>query len=74
MATVRRGTAQRLSTRATLRDEALVAPVAAGRVVGEYLVLDGSRVVARVPLVAGKAVPEGGIWSRLSDTVALWFR
>jgi D-alanyl-D-alanine carboxypeptidase (penicillin-binding protein 5/6) len=74
VATVRRGTAQALTTRATLRDEALVAPVPAGKVLGEYLVLDGTRVVARVPLVAGKPVAEGGLWRRLSDTVALWFR
>lgn len=74
VATVRRGTAQRLTTRATLQDEALVAPAPAGKVVGEYLVLDGTTVVARVPLVTGKAVPDGGLWSRLSGTVALWFR
>lgn len=74
VATVRRGTAQSLTTRATLREEALVAPVAAGKPVGEYLVLDGSRIVARVPLVAGKPVDRGGLWRRASDTVALWFR
>ena len=74
VATVRRGTAQALTTRATLRDEALVAPVVAGKPLGEYLVLDGSRIVARVPLVAGKPVEAGGLWRRTADTVALWFR
>jgi hypothetical protein len=37
-------------------------------------VLDGDRIVQRVPLVAKTAVPEGGLWARLRDTILLWFQ
>jgi hypothetical protein len=29
-------------------------------------------VVARVPLIANEAVPEGGWWTRMVDGIALW--
>ena len=46
----------------------------AGQTVGELTVTDGSgQVIARVPLVALAAVPEGGLWTRVVDSIALWF-
>ncbi|MEO6078276.1 MAG: D-alanyl-D-alanine carboxypeptidase family protein [Steroidobacteraceae bacterium] len=51
----------------------LVAPIAAGAVVGEFTVQVGDEVVARVPLVALAKVDEGGLWRRMVDTVKLWF-
>ena len=41
----------------------------AGRAHG---VSDGKDVIARVPLVAKEAVPEGGWWTRMVDGIALW--
>jgi len=36
--------------------------------------VDGSgEVVARAPLTAFAPVPEGGLWTRAVDHVALWF-
>jgi D-alanyl-D-alanine carboxypeptidase (penicillin-binding protein 5/6) len=71
--TVQRGRAGALRT-ATTVSAPLVAPFKAGQRVGEIQVLDGARVVQRVPLVAKSAVPEGGLWARLRDTVLLWFQ
>lgn len=71
--TVQRGRAGALRT-ATTVSAPLVAPLKAGQRVGEIQVLDGARVVQRVPLVAKSAVPEGGLWARLRDTVLLWFQ
>jgi len=68
-----RGGAANLSTSASVR-EPLIAPLAANRAVGELVVSDGADVIARVPLFPQQAVPEGGLWARLSDTVALWLR
>lgn len=63
------------SLRVTTRlDEPLVAPLVPGQRVGEILVQDGKTIVRRVPLVASGAVPAGGIWPQVRDTVALWFR
>jgi len=72
-ATVQRGRAGALRT-ATTVSAPLVAPVKAGQRVGEMRVLDGDRVVQRIPLVAKSAVPEGDLWARLRDTVLLWFQ
>ena len=70
--TVGRGAAASLRTSATVNDP-LVAPLTPGKAVGELVVTDGSDIVARVPLFPAQAVAEGGLWARLSDTVALWF-
>lgn len=50
------------------------APVKPGQAIGEVVVSapDGS-VLAHAPLVAMKAVPEGGLWARLRDTILGWF-
>ena len=41
----------------------------------ELTVADGAgEVLARAPLVSLAAVPQGGLWTRMVDTIALWFR
>jgi len=73
-ATVARGQAGTLRTSARLTHEPLTAPLAAATPLGELAVVDGSgEVVARAPLTAFAPVPEGGLWTRAVDHVALWF-
>ncbi len=71
--TVGRGSANKLKTAATVT-EPVIAPLKAGQTLGELTVNDGNEVIARVPLVAQAAVPEGGWWTRMVDGVALWLR
>jgi D-alanyl-D-alanine carboxypeptidase (penicillin-binding protein 5/6) len=72
--TVARGQADTLQTRAVLTHEPLVAPLSAGQELGELTVADASgQVIERVPLVALAAVPQGGLWARAWDSVALLF-
>ena len=69
--TVGRGSAAQLKTAATVK-EPVIAPIKAGQALGELTVSDGNEVIARVPLVAKEAVPEGGWWTRMIDGIALW--
>jgi D-alanyl-D-alanine carboxypeptidase (penicillin-binding protein 5/6) len=69
--TIGRGSAAQLKTTATVK-EPVIAPIAAGQVLGELTVSDGKDVIARVPLVAQAAVPEGGWWTRMVDGISLW--
>jgi D-alanyl-D-alanine carboxypeptidase (penicillin-binding protein 5/6) len=69
--TIGRGSASQLKTNATVK-EPLVAPITAGQTLGEITVSDGKDVIARVPLIAKEAVPEGGWWTRTVDGIALW--
>jgi len=62
-----------LTTSATVK-EPLIAPIKAGQALGELTVSDGKEVIARVPLVAQAAVPEGGWWTRMVDGISLWLR
>ena len=71
--TTGRGAAASLKTSYTLK-EPLVAPLAANQAVGEMVVSDGNEVVAKLPLYPVKAVAEGGLFTRLSDSVSLWMR
>jgi serine-type D-Ala-D-Ala carboxypeptidase (penicillin-binding protein 5/6) len=74
-ALVARGQGGGLTTTARLDHEPLVAPLAPGERLGELTVTDGTgAVLARAPLVSLAAVPQGGIWTRMVDTVGLWFR
>jgi serine-type D-Ala-D-Ala carboxypeptidase (penicillin-binding protein 5/6) len=70
--TVGRGS-KGLTTSATVK-EPVIAPIKAGQVLGELTVSDGKEVIARVPLVAQGAVPEGGWWTRMVDGISLWLR
>jgi D-alanyl-D-alanine carboxypeptidase (penicillin-binding protein 5/6) len=73
-ATVARGEASAVKTRALLSREPLIAPLTAGQDVGELTVADASgEVIERVPLVALSAVPQGGLWTRAWDSIALMF-
>ena len=73
-ATVGRGQAAALHTSAHLSVEPLIAPLPAGKPLGEYVVSDESgTLIARAPLVALAAVPRGGLWTRAVDSVVLWF-
>src|SRR5688572_25686506 len=69
--TVGRGSAAQLKTTATVK-EPVIAPIKAGQALGELTVSDGKDVIARVPLVAQAAVPEGGWWTRMVDGISLW--
>lgn len=74
-ALVARGQGASLTTAARLTHEPLVAPLAAGERVGELTLTDGSgAVLAQAPLVTLAAVPQGGLWTRMVDSIALWFR
>jgi len=70
--TIGRGSAPQLKTTATVK-EPVIAPIKAGQTLGELTVSDGKDVIARVPLVAQAAVPEGGWWTRMVDGIALWW-
>ena len=71
--TVGRGSGAQLKTSATVK-EPLIAPITAGQALGELTVSDGKDIVARIPLVAKDAVPEGGWWTRMVDGISLWMR
>ena len=72
--TVGRGQAASLKSTAHLFKEPLVAPLAANQAIGELTISDPEgKVVAHVPLMPGKAVPEAGLWTRATDSVRLWF-
>jgi serine-type D-Ala-D-Ala carboxypeptidase (penicillin-binding protein 5/6) len=73
--TVPRGSAASLQTNAALTQTRLVAPLAAGSVVGQLTVLDGNgQVLGREPLVTLEAVPAGGLLTRAIDGMRLWFK
>jgi D-alanyl-D-alanine carboxypeptidase (penicillin-binding protein 5/6) len=69
--TIGRGSVSQLKSTATVK-EPVVAPIRAGQALGELTVSDGKDVIARVPLVAKEAVPEGGWWTRMVDGISLW--
>ena len=71
---VGRDQATSLKTALTLEPR-LLAPLPAGARVGDFTVVtpDGV-VVAKVPVVALQAVPAGGVWTRMSDHISLWFK
>jgi len=71
--TIGRGSAGTLASTATVK-EPVVAPIKAGQPLGELTISDGKEVIARVPLVAQAAVPEGGWWTRMVDGISLWMR
>jgi D-alanyl-D-alanine carboxypeptidase (penicillin-binding protein 5/6) len=72
--TVGRDQAAALKTTTTL-NQRLMAPLAAGAKVGTFTVAtpDGA-VVATVPIVTLEAVPAGGLWTRMTDHISLWFK
>jgi serine-type D-Ala-D-Ala carboxypeptidase (penicillin-binding protein 5/6) len=73
-ATVARGQAAGIHTGARLDHDPMLAPLAAGERVGEFTVADSGGVVLRTPLVSLAQVPVGGLWTRMSDSISLWFK
>jgi D-alanyl-D-alanine carboxypeptidase (penicillin-binding protein 5/6) len=72
--TVGRGQAATLKTTAHLFKEPIVAPLTAGQKIGELTITDtAGDVVTRAPLAPRGAVPTGGLWTRATDGVRLWF-
>jgi D-alanyl-D-alanine carboxypeptidase (penicillin-binding protein 5/6) len=71
--TVARGEGAKLTTNMTI-NEPLIAPLEKGQAVGELVVTDSQgEVVARAPIAPFKDVPEGSLWTRIIDSVMLWF-
>jgi D-alanyl-D-alanine carboxypeptidase (penicillin-binding protein 5/6) len=68
-----RGHAGSIQTNASVRHP-LIAPLSTTTQVGEMQVSIDGKQVTSVPLFPTVNVPTGGIWSRLSDTVLLWFQ
>jgi D-alanyl-D-alanine carboxypeptidase (penicillin-binding protein 5/6) len=70
--TIPRGDAGSIKTTAHV-DEPLIAPLSRSKAVGELDVSNANGdVLQRVPLYPLADVPAGGMWSRMTDTVALW--
>jgi D-alanyl-D-alanine carboxypeptidase (penicillin-binding protein 5/6) len=72
--TVPRGAAASLKTTARVTAQPLIAPIPAGKSVGELTVSDGGRVIHRVPLITLEPVPEGSFLTRTYDGVKLWLQ
>jgi D-alanyl-D-alanine carboxypeptidase (penicillin-binding protein 5/6) len=70
--TVGRGAGAAIRSAASVK-EPLIAPLSANTAVGELSISDGAEVIARIALYPQQAVAEGGWWTRVSDTVRLWF-
>jgi D-alanyl-D-alanine carboxypeptidase (penicillin-binding protein 5/6) len=70
---VGRGEAANLKTSVHVQDK-LIAPLPANKPIGELTVTTQSgETVAKVPLYPLKTVEEGGLWTRMVDSVSLWF-
>jgi D-alanyl-D-alanine carboxypeptidase (penicillin-binding protein 5/6) len=71
--TLGRGELTGLKTAANVK-EPLIAPLTPNQPVGDLTITNaGGETVAKVPLYPVKAVPEAGLWTRMVDSVALWF-
>jgi D-alanyl-D-alanine carboxypeptidase (penicillin-binding protein 5/6) len=70
---IARGHAGSIQTTASVRHP-LIAPLSTATPVGEMQVTIDGKPITSVPLFPTVDVPTGGIWSRLSDTVLLWFQ
>jgi serine-type D-Ala-D-Ala carboxypeptidase (penicillin-binding protein 5/6) len=70
---VPRGQAGSIMTTATVQGR-LIAPLTTGTRIGELQVVVDGKPVTSVPLYPLADVPTGGLWTRLSDTVLLWFQ
>ncbi|HWW21404.1 MAG TPA: D-alanyl-D-alanine carboxypeptidase family protein [Steroidobacteraceae bacterium] len=71
--TLPRATAGSIQTTANAQRR-LIAPIPKTTPVGELQIVINDKPVKSVPLFPLADVPAGGIWSRLSDTVVLWFQ
>lgn len=71
--TLPRGAEQRLVATPMLTAEP-VAPLAVGDVVGSLSITLDGKLLAERPLVALQAVPEAGLFKRMSDQVRMWLQ
>jgi len=72
--TVGRDQAASLKSTLTLQPK-LLAPLAAGATVGDLTITTADAVVVgKVPVVTLAAVPAGGLWTRMTDHISLWFK
>jgi D-alanyl-D-alanine carboxypeptidase (penicillin-binding protein 5/6) len=69
---VPKGFSSRLKTQ-LLSQQPLIAPVAAGQVIGTLKVLLDDKPYGDYPVVAVEAMPIAGVFGRMIDTVRLWF-
>jgi D-alanyl-D-alanine carboxypeptidase (penicillin-binding protein 5/6) len=51
----------------------LVAPIAKGQALGTVKVTLDGKLIAQAPLVALDEVPQGGFFSRLWDSLLMWW-
>jgi D-alanyl-D-alanine carboxypeptidase (penicillin-binding protein 5/6) len=52
----------------------LIAPLSTHTAVGQLQVVVGGRPIASVPLYPIADIPQGGLWTRMTDGVRLWFQ
>ncbi|HEY4773022.1 MAG TPA: D-alanyl-D-alanine carboxypeptidase family protein [Steroidobacteraceae bacterium] len=72
--TVGRGQLANLHSSVNVK-QPLIAPIAAGAAIGDFTLTGPTGdVVVRSPLVALAADPPGGIWTRMVDSIQLWFK
>ncbi|WP_283148145.1 D-alanyl-D-alanine carboxypeptidase family protein [Silvimonas soli] len=70
---VPKGEGSKLTTQVNLQSP-LIAPIKQGQQLGTVKVLSQGKPVAEYPLVALENVEEGGFFTRLIDTIKLWFK
>ncbi len=70
---VARGQAGSIQTTASAQRR-LIAPLSTATPAGELQIMVAGKPVKSVPLFPLADVPQGSLWSRLSDGVLLWFR
>jgi D-alanyl-D-alanine carboxypeptidase (penicillin-binding protein 5/6) len=72
--TVGRGQLANLHSSVNVK-QPLIAPISAGAAIGDFTVTNPSgEVIVHSPLVALAADPPGGIWTRMVDSIQLWFK
>ncbi|BAN68128.1 D-alanyl-D-alanine carboxypeptidase family protein [endosymbiont of unidentified scaly snail isolate Monju] len=69
--TIPRRQYDKLSARSEIEPD-IQAPVHKGQALGEVVVELEGETIARVPLVALREIPEGGLWRQAVDTVQRW--
>ncbi|HSC05888.1 MAG TPA: D-alanyl-D-alanine carboxypeptidase family protein [Steroidobacteraceae bacterium] len=70
--TVPRGRFEEIKSSTTVRPK-LIAPIPANSAIGELQVTLGDQVLVKRPLYPVKEVKQGGLWTRMVDSVLLWF-
>jgi D-alanyl-D-alanine carboxypeptidase (penicillin-binding protein 5/6) len=72
--TVARGQLANLHTTVNVK-QPLIAPIAAGSAIGDFTVTaPNGTVIVHSPLVTLAADPPGGLWTRMVDSISLWFK